>query len=165
MARSCRRAVPEAASVPLKRRRRRTSGLSGARGLILSLRRVGTQAERDRAAGEAGAGKGAKVGGGGEPAARSVCGSERRSGFWRRRGTRRRQEPRRSERKQVRRAKVSLPSRASDQLERTRGQSAGDERHRNGRAPDLRRDGAGRRSGRGGGARRWQVARKGATPI
>ena len=105
-------------------------GQSGARGLILSLRRVGTQAERDRADEGAAAeygfpakralpGQGraaewtsfrhecdgsdgdgacenaAKVGRGGEPAARSSC--ER--------------EPRRSERQQVRRAKVSLPSR------------------------------------------------------
>ena len=44
-----------AASKPLKRRRQRTFGLSGARGLILSLRRVGTQAERDRADEGAGA--------------------------------------------------------------------------------------------------------------
>ena len=58
---------------------------------------------------------------------------------------------------------MSLPSRASDHLERTGGQSAGDELRRNGRVPDLRRYGPGQRSGRGGGARRRQVARKGAT--
>ena len=57
---------------------------------------------------------------------------------------------------------MSLPSRASDHLERTGGQSAGDELRRNGRVPDLRRYGAGQRSGRGGGARRRQVSRKGA---
>ena len=70
---------------------------------------------RDGSEGDGACEDAAKVGGGGEPAARSSCGRERRSGFCRRRGTRRRQKPRRSERQQARRAKVSLPSRASRQ--------------------------------------------------
>ncbi len=133
----------------------RAQGCCGASVPILSLRRVGRSvAEQGHCGGEGRSGESMQPNGGRlhtaerrsaeaanrEPAASADGAPER---VLQSRGMRRRQEPRRSERQQARRTKVSLPGRASDHLSGLEGNlpemsSAGADGKLN-----LRRNGAG----------------------